>query len=213
MSLKVCEIFASIQGESSYAGLPMTFVRLGGCNLRCRYCDTPQAQDGGEEMRLDDVVQRVLAHGWKLVEITGGEPLMQEKTPDLARALQSKGRTVLVETNGSLDISVLPPGVIRVMDIKCPSSGESEHVLWQNLWKLEPYDEVKFVLANRHDYEWTKGILRERFGANQSKILFSAVFGELPPRVLAEWMLTDKVQARLQLQMHKFIWPPGTKGV
>ncbi|HMK34111.1 MAG TPA: radical SAM protein [Desulfomonilaceae bacterium] len=214
MSLNVCEIFTSIQGESSHAGLPCTFVRLSGCNLRCRYCDTRYAQEKkGEDMGLDAILSRVERCGTNLVEITGGEPLFQDQTPSLVAALLKRGRTVLVETNGSLDISLLPPDSIRIMDIKCPSSGESGRVMWDNLWKLRPEDEVKFVVSDRHDYEWALGIISERFGHTKTKILFSAVFGELPPGKLVTWMLADKVQARFQLQIHKYIWPHETRGV
>jgi 7-carboxy-7-deazaguanine synthase len=214
MSLSVCEIFCSIQGESSYAGLPCAFIRLAGCNLRCRYCDTPYAQEKkAPEMELDAILDRVEAYGIKLVEVTGGEPLWQEDTPALVDALLKLGHGVLVETNGSLDISVLPEGSVRVMDIKCPSSGESANVLWDNLWKLRPEDEVKFVISDRHDYEWTLGIISERFGHTKTKILLSAVFGELPPGKLVKWMLADRLQARFQLQMHKYIWPHDARGV
>ena len=213
MTLSVCEIFQSIQGESSFAGLPFAFVRLAGCNLRCRYCDTRYALEGGEEMSLERIVDTTLSYGWELVEITGGEPLVQQETPDLAARLMEKGCKVLVETNGSLDISVLPDGVIRVMDIKCPSSGESEHMLWENIWKLKPGDEVKFVVSDRHDYEWARGILRERFNTSKTKVLFSTVFGELPPRNLIEWILHDGLRVRFQPQLHKYIWPHELRGV
>lgn len=211
--IKICEIYASIQGESSFTGYPCVFIRVSGCNLRCVYCDTRYAYEEGDEMSLDDIVRRVESHGIKLVEITGGEPLFQEETPKLAEALLSAGYGVLVETNGSLDISVLPEGAVRIMDIKCPSSGESGSVRWENLWRLRPEDEVKFVITDRHDYEWARGIVRERFGRRGANILFSPVFGELPPGVLVEWILDDKLQVRFQLQIHKYIWPHGARGV
>jgi 7-carboxy-7-deazaguanine synthase len=214
MSLTVCEVFRSIQGESSYAGFPCAFVRLSGCNLRCRYCDTPYAQLGkGEEMTVAEILDRINNYGFHLVEVTGGEPLVQDETPHLVQALLERGHTVLVETNGSLDISALPEGTIRIMDIKCPSSGESGSMLWNNIWKLRPVDEVKFVISDRHDYEWTLGIISERFGHTKTNILLSAVFGELPPGKLVEWMLADKVRARFQLQLHKYIWPHDARGV
>ncbi len=213
MSLSVCEIFRSIQGESSLLGLPCAFVRLAGCNLRCRYCDTKYALEEGDRMRVEDVVNQVSSLGIELVEITGGEPLFQERTPALAAALLQQGHRVLVETNGSLDISVLPDAAIRIMDIKCPSSGECESMLWDNLWKLRPSDEVKFVIGDRHDYEWAKGILRERFDKRSAKVLLSAVFGELLPRNLVEWMLEDGIAARFQPQLHRYIWPQETRGV
>jgi len=213
MSLNVCEIYKSIQGESSFAGLPCTLIRLSGCNLRCRYCDTRYAMEPGRDMTVEDVVAEVSRLGPSLVEITGGEPLEQNETPRLAKILLEKGYQVLVETNGSLDISVLPDGVIRIMDIKCPSSGESHKMMWENIWKLTRRDEVKFVVADRHDYEWARGIILERLGISKTKVLFSTVFGELPPRRLVEWILEDGLQVRFQLQLHKVIWPHDRKGV
>ncbi len=213
ITLKIAEIFRSIQGESSYSGLPTVFIRLAGCNLRCRYCDTAFAQEGGEEMSIDEVLQQALSYGLDMVEITGGEPLFQDETPALASALISSGCKVLVETNGSLDISLLPEGAVRIMDIKCPSSGENHAVLWENLWKLRLADEVKFVISDRHDYEWARGIIRERFAMRDTTVLLSNVFGELPPRNLVEWMLEDKLKGRFQLQLHKYIWPRLTQGV
>lgn len=213
MKLKVCEIYKTLQGESSYAGLPCYIVRLAGCNLRCRYCDTRYAWEGGEEQDLDDIVSLVDSSGLKLVEITGGEPLLQENTPILAEKFVKKGYKVLVETNGSMDISTLPEEVVRIMDIKCPSSGESDKALWDNLWRLTPTDEVKFVISDRHDYEWAKGILMERFEPDKAKVLFSVVFGELLPRNLVEWLLEDAMDARFQLQLHRYIWPREPKGL
>ena len=213
MSFDVCEIFHSIQGESSYVGLPCAFVRLAGCNLRCRYCDTSYALEPGTEMSLDEIVEETLSYGTEIVEITGGEPLIQESTPELAEAFLKRGLRVLVETNGSLDISVLPKDVVKIMDIKCPSSGENHQTLWENAWKLSRRDEVKFVIADRHDYEWARGIIRDRFGINKVRILMSTVFGELPPRYLVQWMLDDKLIARFQLQIHKVIWPHRSRGV
>jgi 7-carboxy-7-deazaguanine synthase len=213
VSLKVHEIFRSIQGESSFVGLPCVFVRLSGCNLRCRYCDTPYAQEGGEEMTLEEILKRVSAFGVKLVELTGGEPLFQLEAATLCSGLKEMGHDVLVETNGSLDISVLPEGVVRIMDIKCPSSGEGHMMMWENIWKLRADDEVKFVISDRHDYEWARGIILDHFVHAKTKILLSTVFGELPPRLLVQWMLEDRIQARFQLQIHKYIWPHGAQGV
>jgi len=164
-------------------------------------------------MPVERIVEAVLSFCWPHVEITGGEPLIQAETPTLAAALLEKDLKVLVETNGTLDISVLPEGVVRVMDIKCPSSGESDRVLWDNVWKLRPDDEVKFVISDRHDYEWARGILRERFDTSKTKILLSTVFGELPPRNLVEWILHDGLLVRFQPQIHKFIWPHEARGV
>jgi 7-carboxy-7-deazaguanine synthase len=158
-------------------------------------------------------MDKVRSSGLNLVEITGGEPLWQENTPELARRLLSEDYQVLVETNGSLDISSLPQGAVRIMDIKCPSSGESDSVLWDNLWRLTPEDEIKFVISDRHDYEWAKGILSERFETGKAKVLFSVVFGELLPRNLVEWMLEDAIDARFQLQLHRYIWPQEPKGL
>ena len=213
MSLKVYEIFRSIQGESSFVGLPCVFIRLAGCNLRCRYCDTRYAQGGGEEMTLDEILKSVTAFGVKLVELTGGEPLFQLETTTLCSSLKEMGHQVIVETNGSLDISAIPEGVVRIMDIKCPSSGESHMMMWENIWKLRADDEVKFVISDRHDYEWVRGIILDRFAHAKTKILLSTVFGELPPRLLVEWMLEDRIQARFQLQIHKYIWPHDARGV
>ena len=203
MQFMVSEIFRSIQGESSYTGLPCTFVRLAGCNLRCRQCDTRYALEAGHEMSLDEILDRVSSLDSNLVEITGGEPLIQEGTPELTALLKQRGHRVLVETNGSLDISLLPEGVIRIMDIKCPASGESKQFMWENIWRLRDGDEVKFVISDRHDYEWARGIVRERFGRSRTEILFSTVFGELPPRNLVEWILEDRLSVRFQLQLHK----------
>jgi 7-carboxy-7-deazaguanine synthase len=212
MSLMVSEVFRSVQGESTFAGIPCVFVRLAGCNLSCRYCDSRYAREDGEEMELTAILDLVSAYGIELAEITGGEPLAQPEAATLAGALRDMGHMVLVETNGSLDISVLPEGVIRIMDIKCPSSGETERVLWENIWKLRPEDEVKFVMADRHDYEWARGIIMERFAHTKTKVLLSTVYGELPPRHLVEWMLEDKLKARFQLQLHKYIWPRESRG-
>lgn len=213
MQFMVSEIFSSIQGESSFSGLPCTFVRLAGCNLRCRYCDTRYALEDGLEMSLDEILERVSSSGPNLVEITGGEPLIQKGTTHLTEILHQRGHQVLVETNGSLDISVLPEGVIRIMDIKCPSSGEDKHVMWENIWRLRNNDEVKFVISDRHDYEWARGIVRERFGRSKIGVLFSTVFGELPPRNLVQWILEDRLPVRFQLQIHKYIWPHDARGV
>ncbi len=212
--MNVSEIFRSIQGESSFAGFPCVFIRLAGCNLRCRYCDTRYAQEGGNVLPLDEIIRQVTDFGIELVEITGGEPLFQQETPDLTRALLKRGHRILVETNGSLDISVLPERAIRIMDIKCPSSGENHRVMWENVWKLSADDEVKFVIADRLDYEWAVGIITEQQLAHRNiKILLSTVYGELPPRNLVKWMLEDNLKARFQLQLHKYIWPHDAHGV
>ncbi|MCJ8502015.1 radical SAM protein [Desulfatitalea alkaliphila] len=214
MSLTISEIFHSIQGESSWAGLPFVFVRLTGCNLRCRYCDTRYAYDGGQPMTVDAILQRIAAFGCPRVLLTGGEPLLQGTTPQLAEALSDRGYTVTVETNGSLDIGVLDARCHRIMDIKCPSSGMQHHQRWANLDLLAPGDEVKFVVADRDDFQYALDIL-PRLAARQAaeRILFSPAQGILPPRQLADWLLATRTEARLQLQLHKILWPDQDRGV
>lgn len=209
MSLRVSEIFLSIQGESSHAGLPCAFVRLAGCNLDCRYCDTPYARGGGEELELEEVVGRVEEFGVRLVEITGGEPLFQEEMPELARRLCEAGHIVLVETNGSMDITVLDPRVIRIMDLKCPSSGESGKMRWGNIGLLKPRDEVKFVIGSRNDYEWAIDSIRRHALERRCHVLLGTVFGVIEPKEVVEWMLRDRLEVRFQLQLHKYVWPHG----
>ena len=213
-TLVVSEIFRSIQGESTWAGLPCVFVRLTGCNLRCSWCDTAYAFEGGTVMALDDVVGCVAEFSCSLVEITGGEPLLQEQCPVLARRLLDAGKTVLCETNGALPIDLLPEGVIRIMDLKCPGSGECEGNDWANIDRLSPEDEVKFVLAGRGDYEWSRDVVRKYDLASRcGAVLFSPVMGALEPRSMAEWILEDELSVRLQLQLHKLVWGPEAKGV
>lgn len=213
MGLKIKEIFKSIQGESRYAGLPCVFVRLAGCNLRCSYCDTPEAWENGREMDLGDVLKRVEALCAHLIEITGGEPLLQLETPELARRLCESGHTVLVETNGSMDISVLDKRVVRIMDLKCPSSGESGKMLFGNAGNLTARDQVKFVIASRGDYDWAKDKILGLGLEGRCEVLLSAAFGRIEPSEIVAWMLRDNLKTRFQLQAHKFIWPPGTRGV
>ncbi len=211
--LKVNEIFRSIQGESSFAGLPCAFVRLAGCNLRCRYCDTKYAYEEGREMEVGEIVRAVGAFGCRLAEITGGEPLAQPAAPELATRLLEAGCQVLVETNGSLPIEILPKGAVRIVDVKCPGSGESDKVRWRNLELVGPEDEVKFVIGSREDYEWARDAVR-RFGLeDRSRPLFSPVHGEMEPSRLAEWILGDGLRVRLQLQLHKYIWGADRRGV
>lgn len=212
MAIKVNEIFKSIQGESSYAGLPCVFVRLTGCNLRCSYCDTPYAYEEGSLYSVEEILQEVEALGTELVEITGGEPLMQAQTPTLARALIKPGYQVLLETNGSFDIDLVPREVIRIVDIKTPGSGESQKVLWSNLRKLRPTDEVKFVLTSEADYQWTKKVIREHRLEEKSKLILQPVFGMLEPEKVAQWILRDNLPARLGLQLQKYIWGPDVRG-
>ena len=214
-TLRVTEIFRSIQGESTWAGLPCVFVRLARCNLRCRWCDTAYAFRGGEKIAVADIAARVASEGVGLVEITGGEPLAQAACPALARALLDAGHTVLVETSGSLPIDVLPAGVARIMDLKCPDSGESARNHWPNIGLLDPaLDEVKFVIASRRDYAWARDVIGEHALATRCRaVLLSPVFGAVDAKDIVAWMLEDALPARFQLQMHKFIWPPDQKGV
>lgn len=214
-TVRLIEIYRSIQGESTWAGLPCTFVRLARCNLRCRWCDTTYSFHGGENHTLEAVLADVAQLGVPLVEVTGGEPLVQAACIPLCELLLERGHTVLLETSGSLPIAPLPKQVIKIMDLKCPDSGECEKNHWPNLDHLDPHqDELKFVLASRRDYEWARDVLREyKLDQRCKAILFSAVFNEIDPKSIVEWMLEDGLPARFQLQMHKFIWPPDQKGV
>jgi 7-carboxy-7-deazaguanine synthase len=215
VALKVNEIFYSIQGESSYAGYPCAFVRITGCNLRCTYCDTRYAYEEGEELEIFEILDRVRSYCCPLVEVTGGEPLVQEETPTLIRCLLDAGFKVLLETNGSLDIGRTDPRCIRIVDMKCPSSGEVERNDLENLRRLTGRDELKFVLRDRSDYEYARGILQlmNQTLARVGHIHFSPVFGELAPDLLAGWILEDRLEARLSLQIHKIIWDPAQRGV
>ena len=213
-TLVIHEIYASIQGESTFAGLPCAFVRTTGCNLRCVWCDTPQAFQGGTRMKRVDVLARALELGTPLVELTGGEPLLQPGVLPLMRELCDAGRTVLIETSGEADVSRVDARVHKVMDLKCPGSGESRKNRWENLEHIGPRDELKFVLADRADYEWMRGVLRDRRLAERTpNVLASTVFGKLAPRDLVAWVLADKLPVRIQLQMHKYVWPPDATGV
>jgi len=211
--MNITEIFHSIQGESTHAGRPCVFVRLTACDLRCRWCDTEYAFTQGAPMELNDVVEKVAAYGCALVEITGGEPLLQAGTPDLCRTLLARGFEVLVETGGHRDISVLPEGVRVILDVKCPGSGESDRNDPENLDRLRPGGEVKFVIADRPDYEWAGSMVRERNLADRFPVLFSPVFNELAYETLAGWILEDRLPVRFQPQMHKHIWDPKRRGV
>ncbi|MHB8380763.1 MAG: radical SAM protein [Candidatus Binataceae bacterium] len=212
--LNITEIFYSIQGESTHAGRPCVFVRLTGCNLRCRWCDTAYAFDGGQRMTIDEVAAAVARHPCKLVEITGGEPLLQEGVYPLIDALLAADDTVMIETSGASDIGRLDSRVIKIMDLKCPGSGESERNLWSNLEHLRPHDEIKFVVADRVDYEWAREAIRTRdLAARVNAILISPAFGEIDLAALARWILEDRLPARMQLQMHKYIWPSDMRGV
>jgi 7-carboxy-7-deazaguanine synthase len=212
--LTVNEIFHSIQGESTHTGRPCVFVRLTACDLRCSWCDTAYAFHEGRKLSVDDVVSQVSAFGCPLVEITGGEPLLQKDVYPLMQRLLDLGLTVMVETGGHLSIEQVPPGVIRVMDVKCPGSGETDRIDWSNLDRLRPPDEVKFVIKDRVDYEFARDVVaRHRLAERTAAVLFSPVHGVLEPRPLAEWILEDRLPVRLQLQAHKYIWDPATRGV
>ena len=215
MTLSVCEIFHSIQGESTHAGRPCVFVRLSRCNLSCSWCDTPYAKtETAATMTLDAVIQKIKHFDCDLVEITGGEPLLQAETPKLISKLISKGYTVLLETNGSLNIGLVDARCTRIVDIKCPSSNEEDSFFWGNIKQLTPKDEVKFVVGSREDYEFARDIIRERLTyISDKKIHLSPVFDAITPQTLAQWILEDKLKARLSLQQHKFIWHPDQRGV
>src|SRR5580698_7057526 len=213
-TLVIHEIYASIQGESTFAGLPCTFVRTTGCNLRCTWCDTPQAFHGGARMLRSDVLARALSFGTQVVELTGGEPLLQPGVLPLMTELCDAGRTVLVETSGEADVSKVDPRVHKIMDLKCPGSGESHRNRWPNLAHIGPRDEIKFVLSDRADYEWMRTTVRERALAERTpNLLASTVFGKLAPRELVAWVLEDRLPVRVQLQMHKYVWAPDATGV
>lgn len=212
-TLRVCEIFSSIQGESHWAGYPCTFVRLAGCNLDCSWCDTRYAREGGEEMDAAAVVAEVKGRGLPLVELTGGEPLAQEGARDLLWKLTGSGLRVLLETNGSLPVEPVPPHVHIVMDVKTPGSGMAERNRWENLAALKSSDEVKLVVRDRGDYDWSRRVLRERNILGRFRVSLSPVWGELEPRELAEWMLEDRLDVRLQLQLHRLLWPAAERGV
>jgi 7-carboxy-7-deazaguanine synthase len=213
--MRITEIFYSIQGESSFAGVPCIFVRLTWCNLRCVWCDSEYTFTGGVEMSVDEVMEKVRGYGCKLVEITGGEPLVQKREcVELSRILCDEGYTVLVETGGSLDASVLDPRAIKILDVKCPGSGESHRNYWANLERLNPRDEIKFVIKDRADFDYALGVI-EKYGLNEREpqVLFSPVWYEVDLKDLAAWILESGARARMQLQLHKYIWGPDTKGV
>jgi 7-carboxy-7-deazaguanine synthase len=211
--MKINEIYQSIQGESSYVGLPCVFVRLTYCNLRCSYCDTAYAFYEGTDMELGDVLKAIERYRCSLVEITGGEPLLQKEVFKLMDELISRKYTVLLETGGSIDVGAVNPQVIKIMDLKCPSSGESDRNNYYNLDKLQPHDELKFVIGNRDDYVWSKHMLEQHRLQERFRVLFSTVFQKLSPRQLVEWILEDDLKVRFQLQAHKYIWDPNLKGV
>jgi 7-carboxy-7-deazaguanine synthase len=211
--ITVNEIFYSIQGESTYAGLPCVFIRLTGCNLRCSYCDTQYAWEEGKEMAVEQIMEQTGSFGCSLVEITGGEPLLQEETPLLAETLIRNGYRVLVETNGTQNIHRFPNSVCCIMDIKCPGSGESSKTDWENINRLNSSDEVKFVLADLSDYRWAKELVLKYDLVRKCPVHFSPVPGRLDARELARSILKDALPVRLHLQLHKHLWPQGMRGV
>jgi len=211
--MRITEIFFSIQGESTHAGEPCIFVRLTGCSLRCVYCDTKYAYGGGREMPLADVLTAVAAYPAKLIEITGGEPLEQEEVYPLMDALLERGYSVMLETGGHVSIDRVPKPVIKIIDIKCPDSRESDTVCWSNIDLADPHDEFKFVISSREDYEWSKTIYLERLHQKQNPVLFSPSHDDLRAVDLAGWILNDGLPVRLQLQLHKYIWGAGVRGV
>ncbi len=215
MTLRVNEIFYSIQGESSYAGRPCVFIRLTGCNLRCSYCDTPYAYEGGGILEIKHIFEQIAPLQCRLVEITGGEPLIQEETSTLIEGLLEDGYEVLLETNGTRDISRVDSRCVKIVDFKCPSSGMRDHMDMENLDRLSARDEIKFVLETREDYEYAREILGllESRSRKIASANFSPVFGRLKPETLAEWILADHLACRLHLQLHKYIWGPEARGV
>ncbi len=211
--MRVTEIFTSIQGESTFCGLPCTFIRMTGCNLRCKYCDTPYALEGGEELDLDQIMDRVREAGISLVELTGGEPLLQEECYLLINLLLEEGYTVLLETNGSLTLEKLDSRVMKIVDIKCPGSGMSEKMDFSNVNYLTGKDEVKFVISDKGDFDWAKGIIDTYGLIEKCKVLISPVLSRLEAKEVAGWILEERLPVRLQLQLHKVIWPDLDRGI
>jgi 7-carboxy-7-deazaguanine synthase len=213
MALKINEIFYSIQGESTHAGRPCVFVRLTYCNLRCTYCDTEYAFYRGLERSIDEILEEVGAYRCRLVEVTGGEPLIQRETTQLLERLLEEGYEVLLETSGAWPVEEVPDGVRIIMDLKTPGSGMVGSNRWQNLQQLDSDDEIKFVLCDRADYEWARGVIGEHDLTARHSVLLSPSHDELDPRLLSEWVLADGLPVRVQLQVHKFIWSPSARGV
>ena len=225
MQLQVTEIFKSIQGESTLSGTPCVFIRLTGCNLRCGYCDTTYAYEGGDWLSIDDILSKIDDYNCDLIEITGGEPLLQDGVYPLIRTLLETGKLVLIETNGSVDIERTQAlkqvqgngskiqGLKIIMDIKCPDSGMSDKINWENLSKLDKNDEVKFVLNSRGDYDWSKEIIKKYSLADRCHILMSPVYDNLTAGELSDWIINDNLNVRLNLQIHKYIWGEWARGV
>jgi len=212
-TLRVTEIFHSIQGESTYAGQRCVFIRLTGCPLRCTWCDTDYSFYGGTFHTIDEILAKVQEYGCQLVEVTGGEPLAQPEVLPLIARLCDAGYTVLIETSGAIDVQPVDQRAKLILDVKCPGSGMTDRMHWPNLDRLTAKDEAKFVLATRADYEWARGIVAQYHLAERCTVLFSPVFGSLDLRPLAEWILADRLSVRFQLQMHKYIWAPDMRGV
>jgi len=212
--LTIYEIYVSVQGESTHVGRPCTFVRLSACDLRCAWCDTPYAFTGGRKMSIDEVLAEVERIGCPLVEITGGEPLLQKDVYQLMQDLIGRDYEVLLETGGHVPIDEVPDEVVAIVDVKCPASGEAARMHWPNLDQLSPHDEVKFVIQDRADFDYARGVVRRyRLDERAAAILFSPVHGVLAPGDLARWILDDRLPVRLQIQAHKYIWSPDARGV
>ncbi|MBI4644310.1 MAG: radical SAM protein [Deltaproteobacteria bacterium] len=213
MPLQVCETFYSLLGESTWAGLAAFFIRLTGCNLRCRYCDTTYSYEGGKEMAAAELLQAAASHPARRVLVTGGEPLLQAGTLPLLAGLTDAGLTVLLETNGSLPIREVDARVHRILDVKCPGSGMASHIHWENLEQLHARDEVKFVITDQSDFAWALEVIKGRRLAGRVPLLISPVFGAVPPQEAATWILESGLPLRLNLQLHKYIWGPEVRGV
>ena len=211
--LRVNEIFKSIQGESSYAGIPCVFVRLTGCNLRCSYCDTTYAYDEGAEISVNEILSTIKGYGCKNVCITGGEPLLQTNVTKLINLLKKNYYKIFVETGGSINRDKLPKAVTRIMDIKCPDSGMDKKMDWGNIERLKHKDEAKLIISSKKDYEWAKRIIKKYKLIDRTQILFGVAYGKMKPKTLAGWILKDNLDVRFQLQLQKYIWPDKTKGV
>lgn len=212
--LRTIEVYASVQGESTFVGVPCVFVRLAGCNLRCTWCDSTYTFTGGVHRSVDEVVDEACAFDIPLVEVTGGEPMVQRAAIPLMQRLLDRGRTVLLETSGSRDIAAVPDGVRIILDLKPPDSGEARANLWSNIPLLRSKDEVKFVIASRADFEWSRDRVREHaLDQRAGAVLFSPVWGRVDPKDLVAWILEERLPVRFQLQMHKVVWPPDARGV
>lgn len=212
-TMRITEIYHSIQGESTYVGLPCVFVRLTGCSLRCSWCDTAYAFHGGTDMTIDHICEQVRSYDTALVEITGGEPLDQPEVFPLVERLCNEGFEVLIETSGTIDITPLDAKAHVIMDLKCPASNMDKFVYWENISAIKLKDEIKFVIADRADYDWAVSVIGEYGLSGRCPILFSPVFGTLEPQILSDWVLQDRLKVRIQLQLHKYIWDPQAQGV